>query len=239
MNITDLSIWIAFSAGILSFFSSCVLPLYPAYLSYISGISVDRLKQDFNKKEERNRTLLHTLFFISGFSIVFIAMGYGASFVGNFFYEFQNSVRQIGAIIMIFMGFILTGWIKIQWLMQEKRLEIKNKPTGYLGSSLIGISFAAGWTPWVGPILAIILSLAATNPSSGVLYLILYSVGFAIPFFVMAFFIGSTKWIQKYSHKMMKIGGVLLIISGGLLFTNEMAKITLYLTKWFGVNWFY
>ncbi|GBF11013.1 cytochrome c biogenesis CcdA family protein [Tepidibacillus sp. HK-1] len=238
MDGASINIWIAFGAGILSFLSPCVLPLYPSYLSYITGISVDQLKNDFSKKEIRNRALMHTLFFVIGFSIIFISLGFGASFLGNLFYESQDIVRKLGAVLIILMGLFITGWVKWNWLMKEKRFELKNKPTGYLGSTLIGVSFAAGWTPCVGPILAMILTLAASDPSQGIILLIAYSFGFAIPFFIMAFFISQTRWILRYSDKIMKIGGVILILIGLLLFTDQLSKITVYLTKWFGVSWF-
>ncbi|WP_339061822.1 cytochrome c biogenesis protein CcdA [Tepidibacillus marianensis] len=234
----DINILLAFGAGILSFFSPCVLPLYPSYLSYITGISIDKLQNQFNKKEIRNRALIHTLFFAIGFSIIFIVMGFAASLIGDLFYQFQNILRQIGGLMMIFMGLMVAGWVKWSWFMKERRFELKNKPTGYIGSSLIGISFAAGWTPCVGPILAAILTLAASDPTKGSLLLTFYSIGFAIPFFVMSFFISTTKWIVRYSHIIMKIGGAILILVGILLFTNQMAKITVFLIKWFGVSWF-
>jgi len=234
----DINILLAFGAGILSFFSPCVLPLYPSYLSYITGISVDKLMNEFDKKEIRNRALIHTLFFIIGFSIVFVGMGFAASLVGEMFYQFQDVLRQIGGLMMIFMGLMVAGWLKLSWFMKEKRFDLKNKPTGYIGSSLVGISFAAGWTPCVGPILSAILALAASDPGKGSLLLTFYSIGFAIPFFIMSFFISSTKWIVRYSKLIMKIGGATLILVGILLFTGQMAKITVYLIKWFGVSWF-
>ncbi len=238
MEASSINLWIAFGAGLLSFVSPCVLPLYPSYLSYITGISVDSLKNDFNKKEIRNRALLHTLFFVIGFSIVFISMGFTASLLGDLFFQYKDVIRKIGAIIIIVMGFVIGGWIKWGWLMKERRMELKNKPVGLLGSTLIGISFSAGWTPCVGPILAMILALAANDPSRGTILLIAYSVGFAIPFFVMAFFISSTKFIVRYSGIIMKVGGILLIIIGLLLFTDQLTKITVYMTRWFGESWF-
>jgi len=233
-----LNIWIAFSAGILSFLSPCVLPLYPSFLSYITGISVEKLTTDFNKKEIRNRALLHTLFFVLGFSSVFIAMGFTASLIGDIFYQFKDSIRIIGAIIIIIMGMFIMGWIRWDWLIKEKRVTIKNRPAGYLGSSLVGISFAAGWTPCIGPILAVILALAATNPTQGTLLLAAYSLGFAIPFFIMAFFLSSTKLIVRYSSVIMKIGGISLIIIGILLLLDKLNKITVFLIDIFGQSWF-
>jgi len=238
MITAEINIWIAFGAGILSFLSPCVLPIYPLYLSYITGISVEQIKRDFNKKEIRNRALLHTLFFVLGFSIIFIAMGFTASLVGNLFYEFQDIMRVIGGILIILMGLFIGGWLKWEWLMRERRLEFKNKPTGYAGSTLIGISFAAGWTPCIGPILAVILTMAAAEPSKAIILLVAYSIGFAIPFFLMAFFISSTKWILQHSTLIMRIGGAVLVLVGILLFTDQLSKITIYLTKLFGTSWF-
>lgn len=238
MEASSINLWIALTAGLFSFVSPCVLPLYPSYLSYITGISVDSLKNEFNKKEIRNRALLHTFFFTLGFSLIFISMGFTASLIGNLFYQYQDAVRIIGGIIIIVMGLAIGGWIKWNWLLQDKRLELKNKPVGYLGSTLIGISFAAGWTPCVGPILAMILTLAASDPSRGTLLLTAYSIGFALPFFIMAFFISSTRWIMRYSGIIMKIGAILLILIGILLLTDQMSKITVYLIKWFGESWY-
>lgn len=235
---SGLNIWIAFSAGILSFFSPCVLPLYPSFLSYITGISVDKLTKEFNKKEIRYRALLHTLFFVIGFSSVFIALGFTASLIGDIFYQFKDTVRIIGALIIIIMGMFIMGWIKWDWLIREKRVTIKNRPTGYFGSVLVGISFAAGWSPCIGSILAIILALAATDPTRGTLLLGAYSLGFAIPFFVMAFFLSSTKLIVRYSRTIMKVGGIGLIIIGILLLTDKLNKITVFLIDIFGQSWF-
>ena len=238
MDVASVNLLIAFWAGILSFVSPCVLPLYPSYLSYITGISVDKLKNDINKKEIRNRAMAHTFFFVIGFSIVFIAFGMGASFLGDLLYHYKNEVRQIGAILIILMGLFTSGFIKWNWLLKERRMEIKNRPAGYFGSSIIGMSFAAGWTPCVGPILSSILLLAESDPSKSVFLLMSYSLGFALPFFIMAFFISSTRWILRYSDKIMKIGGILLITIGIMLFTNKLNLLSAYFTKWFGVSWF-
>ncbi len=238
MDGANINLLIAFWAGILSFVSPCVLPLYPSYLSYITGISVDKLKNDFDKKEIRNRAMVHTFFFVIGFSLVFIAFGMGASFLGDLLYQYKNEVRQVGAILIILMGLFTSGLIRWNWLLKERRMEIKNRPAGYFGSTIIGMSFAAGWTPCIGPILSSILLLAASDPSKSVFLLMSYSLGFALPFFIMAFFISSTRWILRYSDKIMKVGGILLIAIGILLFTNKLNILSAYFTKWFGVSWF-
>ncbi|MCF6092530.1 cytochrome c biogenesis protein CcdA [Microaerobacter geothermalis] len=234
----SVSIWLAFSAGLLSFLSPCCLPLYPSYLSYITGVSVSRLKEEGSQKELRKRTILHTLFFILGFSIIYIALGLGASFLGRVFFQYGDLIRQLSGILIVVMGLFLLGWLKSEWLMKDIRFEWKKKPTGYLGSTMVGFGFAAGWTPCVGPILTAILAMAAVNPDEGLKLILAYTAGFAVPFFLLAFFIGSTKWILKYSPVLMKVGGGVMIVMGILLFTDQLTKITVYLNNFFGTSWF-
>lgn len=235
--VTDVTLWLAFSAGVLSFLSPCVLPLYPSFLSYITGVSVHDLKEK-NHGEIRKRVLLHSIFFVIGISLIYVILGLGTSFLGDFFQKYKDLIRQLGAIIIIAMGLFLIGWLKLDFLNREKRFEIKNKPAGYLGSMVIGFVFAAGWTPCIGPILGAIIMMGASNPQLALPYTILYSIGFSLPFIVLGFFVGSTRTIVKYSNVLMKIGGWLMIILGVLLFTDQLNKITIYLNKVFGVSWF-
>ncbi|OLN22932.1 cytochrome C biogenesis protein CcdA [Domibacillus antri] len=229
---TDINIFLAFGAGFLSFISPCCLPLYPAFLSYITGMSVNELKND-NAMLQR-RSMLHTLFFLLGFSLVFVLLGFGSSFIGQFLKEWDDLIRQLGAIFIIFFGLVVTGMLQPKFMMSEKRVEFKNRPGGYLGSSLIGLAFAAGWTPCTGPILLAVMSLASTNPDSAMLYMIAYTLGFAIPFFVLSFFIGRIQWIRSNSAKIVKIGGYVMIIMGIVLFFDWMTKIIMILTPLFG-----
>ncbi len=229
----SLTIWLAFGAGFLSFVSPCVLPLYPSYISYITGVSVNQLQGE-QTGEMKRLTLFHTMFFILGFSIIFFALGLSASWLGQFFIGNQKLISMLGGVLVIVLGLFVMGIINPTWLMREKKLSVKRKSTGYLGSTLVGIGFAAGWTPCVGPILASVLVLSAANPSQGILYILAYTLGFAIPFFIMAFFIGRTKWILKYSTKLMKTGGAIMVLSGILLYTGQMTKITTYLIDIFG-----
>ena len=222
----NVTIWIAFWAGLASFISPCCLPLYPSYLSYITGISVNQLKSDNTSKDIKIRTLSHTFFFVLGFSLVFLSLGFGAGLVGELFITYSDFIRQISAILIIVMGLVLLGLFQPAWLMRDRKWNMKSKPAGYLGTLVIGIGFAAGWSPCVGPILGAILSLAVSEPGTWFPLITAYILGFAIPFFILAFFIGSTKWILKYSNKIMKIGGALMIVMGLLLFTDQMAKIT-------------
>ncbi|KAF0817544.1 MULTISPECIES: cytochrome c biogenesis CcdA family protein [unclassified Cytobacillus] len=229
---TDLNVFIALGAGFLSFVSPCCLPLYPAFLSYITGMSVGEIKEE-NAMLQR-RSMLHTLFFLIGFSAIFIAIGFGTTLLGQFFQQYQDLIRQIGAIFVFIFGLLIVGIIRPEFLMKERRFEFKNRPSGLLGSVLIGMAFAAGWTPCTGPILGAVWSLAVTNPNSAIVYMIAYILGFAIPFFVLSFFIGKMQWIRRNSAKIMKIGGLLMMIMGVVLFFNWMTKIIIFLSPLFG-----
>ncbi|TXK89829.1 cytochrome c biogenesis protein CcdA, partial [Parageobacillus sp. SY1] len=219
-------------AGFLSFISPCCLPLYPAFLSYITGISVSELKTE-NALMQR-RSLLHTLFFLLGFSLIFISIGFGTSLIGKWFSEYQDFIRQIGALLIIIFGLVIVGIWNPAFLMKDRRFSFQERPSGYIGSIIIGMAFAAGWTPCTGPILVSVIALAATNPSSGMLYMLAYSLGFAVPFFILSFFIGKLQWIRRHSEKMMKIGGYVMIAMGVVLFFDWMTKIITYTTSIFG-----
>ncbi|MFZ3587814.1 cytochrome c biogenesis CcdA family protein [Bacillus sp. DJP31] len=228
----DINLFLAFGAGFLSFISPCCLPLYPAFLSYITGVSVSDLKSE-NSSLQR-KSFLHTLFFLVGFSVIFIAIGFGSSFIGAFFTDYQDLIRQLGAILIIAMGFVVVGLLNPEFLMKDRRVTLKNRPTGYVGSFLIGLAFAAGWTPCSGPILLSVTLLATNNPGSAMFYMIAYVLGFAIPFFILSFFVGKLNWIKKYNVTIMKVGGYLMIIMGIFLFFNWMTKITIYFSNMFG-----
>ncbi|WP_080846331.1 cytochrome c biogenesis CcdA family protein [Cytobacillus gottheilii] len=225
---TDINLFLALGAGFLSFISPCCLPLYPAFLSYITGMSVGELKNDNAMLQKRS--LLHTAAFLVGFSIIFIALGFSSSFIGEFFREYNNLIRQIGAIFIVIFGLMIVGLITPEFLMKERRFEFKNRPAGYFGSVLIGLAFAAGWTPCMGPILVSVIALAAANPSSGIFYMIAYTLGFAVPFFALSFFIGKLQWIKKHNVKFMKIGGYIMIVMGVILFFDWMTMIISYFT---------
>ena len=229
---TDLNLFIAMGAGFLSFISPCCLPLYPAFLSYITGMSVGEIKSDNGMLQRRS--LMHTIFFLIGFSIIFVAIGFGTSFIGSFFIEYQDLIRQIGAIFIVFFGFIIIGFINPTFMMKDHRFEFKNRPSGFIGSILIGMSFAAGWTPCTGPILMSVILLAGSNPESGIVYMLAYSLGFAIPFLLLSFFVGRMNWIRKHNVKIMKIGGYIMIIMGIFLFFDWMTAIISLLTALFG-----
>jgi len=230
--LTDLNLFLAFGAGLLNFISPCTLPLYPAFISYITGMSLDELQSD--KKVSRKSGIIHTILFLIGFSVIFIFLGYSSSLVGTFFIQYQDLLRQIGAIFILLFGLMIIGFFQPQFLMKEKKLGFKNRPAGYFGTFLIGLAFSAGWTPCTGPITGAVFMMASQNPGSGVWYMITYVLGFAIPFFLLSIFITRVKWIQKYSGKITKVGGYLMIGLGILLFFDGLRYIIVWISPFFG-----
>lgn len=224
----QINVWIAFGAGIASFISPCCLPLYPSYLSYITGISVKELKEGNNVKRVRLQTLLHALFFIVGLSVVFYTVGWSTGQLSDFFRDYRDIIRKLSALLILMMGLIMLGVFQPKMMMREMKLSLKWKPAGYLGAFLVGIGFAAGWSPCVGPILSSILALTATQPDTWFVMMTAYCLGFAIPFLALAFFVGSTKWIVRYSTIMMKVGGAVMLIIAVLMFTDQLTQITIW-----------
>ncbi len=241
-EVASVSVWLALTAGIISFISPCTLPLYPVFLSYITGVSVKELEENKSLKI-RSKLLLHSVFFLLGVSIVFIGLGMGFSYAGQWIQGLLvgtsgELLQRFAGIFMVFMGLFVGGWLQMKALLKERRMKFAKKPAGYIGSILIGVGFAAGWTPCIGPIFASILVLSASNPSEGVLYTIIYSIGFAVPFLLLSFFIGSTRFIIRYSQVIMKVGGILMIGIGVILFTGQMNKISIFLLRLIEGTWF-
>lgn len=232
---------LAFGAGALSFLSPCVLPIFPAYLSYITGISVKEL-QDRQDIKIRSTLLTHSVFFLLGVSLVFISLGIGASFLGQFIQNLLSGnsgllIQRLAGIFIIVMGLFVGGWLNIKFLMQEKRMQYRKKNVSYLGTFLVGLGFAAGWTPCIGPIFASILFLAASNPGHGIVYTVMYVIGFVLPFLILTFFLGSTKWIVQKSGVIMKIGGAIMIVMGLVLFTGQLPRISQFLLDLVDGTW--
>ena len=248
-NVTLLA---AFGAGLLSFISPCVLPLIPGYLSYISGLSLDEMRGTVPAgggaavavvapPHVRRRVLLASLAFILGFSIVFVALGASATLIGQFLVNRLTLFSRIAGAIIIIFGLHTMGVLRIEWLYQEKRVHTTGKPVGFIGAMLVGIAFAFGWTPCIGPILAGILALAATQDTagSGVQLLAVYSAGLAVPFFGAALainkFFAALSRIRKHYHTIELVSGALLVIIGVLIFTNKFTIIAQWLTPYLPV----
>jgi cytochrome c-type biogenesis protein len=249
-NVTLLA---AFGAGLLSFISPCVLPLIPGYLSYISGMSLDEMRGNTPASaagaavavaapvDARRRVILSSLAFILGFSIVFVSLGASASAIGRFMMARLDILGKIAGAIIIVFGLHTMGVLRIEWLYQEKRVQTKKRPAGLLGAMLVGIAFAFGWTPCIGPILAGILAVAATQDTvgSGVQLLSAYSLGLGVPFLATAlaidrFFAAFAK-IRKHYHKVELVSGALLVVIGLLIFTNRFTVIAQWLTPYLPV----
>jgi len=228
----DLTVFLAFGAGFLSFISPCSLPLYPVFLSYITGVSVDELKE--NNGFIKKRAFLHTFFFLLGFSVIFLALGLSTSALGNLFFKYNAVIRQAGAILIIFFGLVVLGFFKPAFLLKDRKVTFRERPSGYAGSILIGMGTAAGWTPCTGPILASVIALSVSHPGQGLIYMLFYVLGFAVPFVIFAFFIGRFNGIKKYHLKLTKTGGALMIVVGVFLYFDWMSKLSSYLTQLFG-----
>lgn len=236
-----LGMFLALGAGALSFLSPCVLPIFPAYLSYITGMSVREI-QDGKSREIRRKLLTHSVFFLIGVSLVFIALGIGASFLGKWIQGLLTGssgllLQRLAGIFIIVMGLFVGGWLNITALMKERRLQYKKANVSYLGTFFVGTGFAAGWTPCIGPIFGSILFLAASNPGQGIFYTIMYVIGFALPFLVLTFFLGSTRWIVQKSELIMKTGGIIMVAMGLVLFTGQMPRIAEFLLDFVEGTW--
>jgi cytochrome c-type biogenesis protein len=228
------SIWLAFLAGLLSFVSPCCLPLYPSYISYISGVSFERGAERSVTRDVRRRALSHALFFVLGFSVIFVALGASASLIGVLFAQYHTLVSQIGGAIVILMGLVLLGVIRPGFLMREAKWHARYQPGGYLGAFVVGLSFSAGWTPCIGPILAAVLAIAATSRANGILLLFVYTAGFAIPFLLLAYTLGSVRWLQRYSGIVSRAGGGVMVVMGVLLLTGRLTLVIQWLIRLYG-----
>jgi cytochrome c-type biogenesis protein len=162
----DISFPLAFLAGLLSFLSPCVLPLIPSYVSFITGISFKDLTVGIERKRIRYLTMTNSLAFIAGFSSVFIGLGISSSAIGNFLFQYMDMIRMIGGVLVIIFGFFIAGFLELDFLMKEKKIHLSGKPAGYIGTFVVGMTFAAGWSPCIGPILGAILVYAGSKGSA-------------------------------------------------------------------------
>jgi cytochrome c-type biogenesis protein len=222
----SVGVLVAFTAGLFSFLSPCVLPLFPSYVSFITGMSVSDLTADLSGAARR-RVMLHALAFVLGFSMVFVALGASFSAAGQFLLDYRNLIRQIGGALIVLFGLYIAGVFKLAAMGRTMQFQLREKPAGYLGSLLVGITFAIGWTPCVGPILGGILSLAATaeNVGRGVALLIAYSAGLGVPFLLSALalgpFLAFFKRYRPFIPVVERGAGLLLVAVGVLVFLNS------------------
>jgi cytochrome c-type biogenesis protein len=220
-----LGVVVAFSAGLFSFLSPCVLPLFPSYLSFVTGMSVSDLSADLTSAARR-RVMLHAVTFVIGFSVVFVALGASFSAAGAFLLEYRDWIRRVGGVLIVVFGLYIAGILRIEIFGRVQQLRLCEKPAGYIGSFIVGLTFAIGWTPCVGPILGAILSLAGTADTvqRGVGLLAAYSAGLGVPFLLSAVALGAfLKFFKRYRPfipAVERVAGVLLVVVGVLVFTN-------------------
>jgi cytochrome c-type biogenesis protein len=220
-----LGVAVAFAAGLLSFLSPCVLPLVPSYIGFLTGMTLPEMVA------RRRLALIHALLFVAGFSLVFILLGASATALGRALNVYQIWLQRIGGVLIIGFGLLCLGLFKLDALSLERRVQLERKPVGYLGSLLVGMAFAAGWTPCIGPVLGGILGLAATSAdlSRGMLLLAFYSAGLAVPFLIAAVAVESFfGWFQRFRRFLpwvMRVSGVLLVFVGLLLVTGEFTRL--------------
>lgn len=227
----------AILAGLLSFISPCVLPLIPGYLSFISGVSIDELSSRERSNSHLGKVVLNTVFFVIGFSLVFVVLGATASKLGTLLQSNLNIFNKIAGIVVFLFGLHVAGVFKVSALNYEKRFHAKGRKMGIMGSMVIGIAFAFGWTPCIGPILGTILTLAAQQNSvnHGVMLLLFYSAGLGIPFILTAllfnYLIGTFGFIKRHFRAVEIISGGLLMLVGVLIFFNLLQIISVFILE--------
>lgn len=238
--VRSVDLWTAFGAGIFSFISPCVLPIIPSYMFFISGTSAATVApaeelSEAERAARRRQIISSAIWFILGFSLVFIALGATATGLGQVLKSYHDILRKIGGIVIIVLGLHMMGLIQIKALLYEKRLHLKARPPGFWGAFLIGISFALGWTPCIGPILGAILAIASTKAqvSEGIWLLSVYSLGLAIPFFLAALLMDRIfvyfRKIQKHMRTISRVSGLFMIAVGILIYSNWLQSLSNYL----------
>lgn len=225
----SLGLFIAFSAGLLSFLSPCVLPLVPSYITFITGMNLEDLHSS------RRTNLLHAIFFVIGFTLIFLALGAGATMFGQLMLRYRDWISRIGGVLIILFGLYMVGMFNFAFMNRDTRFYIANKPLGYFGTLIVGIAFGAGWSPCIGPILGAILTMAANEADlqRGLFLLFTYSMGLAVPFIAAAMmverFIAVFAKLRKQIVWVNRIAGVLLIFVGVLMVTNRFTMLATWL----------
>ena len=230
METPTIGVLIAFSAGLLSFLSPCVLPLIPSYVTFITGLSLDDVQH------ARKAALVHGMLFVLGFSLIFLAMGAGATMLGQSLLRHRDWISRVGGVVIIVFGLYLLGVLNIGFMSRERRFHVADKPVGYFGTLFVGIAFGAGWTPCLGPILGSILVYTGSQADlgKGMWLLSAYSLGLAVPFLLSAVAIERfTTFFQRMRRQMVwvsRISGVVMIGIGVLLVTNYFTVLAAWLT---------
>jgi len=235
----SVSLFGALLAGLISFISPCVLPIVPGYLSFISGINVAQMKDGDKPKGLARRVGITSLAFVLGFSTVFVTLGAAATLVGYYLQRYKRELGMAGGLVIIILGLHTAGILPIKWLLYEKRAEVRTRPMGLVGAYVVGLAFAFGWTPCIGPILGAILLYASQQATvtEGVLLLSAYSLGLGIPFVLSGLaineFFAAFGRIRRHMKAVEYVSGALLVGVGLLLLTNRLAVLAQYFAKLF------
>jgi cytochrome c-type biogenesis protein len=233
MEVASVGWFVAFTAGLLSFLSPCVLPLVPTYITFISGVSLDELET----ASARRTALVHGVLFTLGFSLIFVAIGAIASGIGQVAVANRGWISKVGGVLIIVFGLYLMGILRSAMLSSEKRLHLANKPAGYLGTVFVGIAFGAGWTPCIGPILASIYTYASTRETMGEALglLVAYSLGLAVPFVLSAVavdrFMAFFQRVKRHMLWLQRGTGALMVAIGLLMVTGRFTVLASYLNR--------
>jgi cytochrome c-type biogenesis protein len=233
------SLFAAFAAGIISFISPCILPLIPMYISFISGLSLEEIRTGTDRKQVLTRVTISSILFVLGFSIIFISLGASATFVGRFMLSRLAMLSKIAGVVIIIMGLHIAGVFRIGFLNYEKRFHLSSRPAGFLGPFLVGLAFALGWTPCIGPVLGTILAYSGSQEKvwQGILLLSMYSLGLGIPFLLTGIsinaFLSLLKKIQRYYRGIEIFVGVCLVFMGVLFITGSFNILGGYMIRWF------
>jgi cytochrome c-type biogenesis protein len=235
----SVSLFTAFLAGIISFVSPCVLPIVPGYLSFISGINVAQLRGAEAPRELARRVAITSAAFVLGFSTVFVALGAAATYVGYLLQQYKRGLGIVGGVVIIVLGLHTAGILPIKWLLYEKRADVKSRPMGLLGAYVVGLAFAFGWTPCIGPILGAILLYASQQETvgQGVLLLSAYSAGLGIPFILSGLaingFFAAFSRMRRHMKAVEYVSGALLVGVGLLLVTGRLTVLANFFSKMF------
>lgn len=227
----QVSVLLAFAAGVVSFLSPCVLPVVPSYITFITGLSIEQL-QDGGVPGARRTALLHSLAFGVGFGLVFLTLGLVATALGQSFNRLLPGITKIGGVVVILFGLYMVGVLRPAALGREWRVHLTSKPAGLLGSLTVGVAFGAGWTPCIGPVLGTILLYAGLEGTAlhGMGLLTAYGLGLGLPFIVAAvtfnWFLVSLKGVRQWAGHLEKVAGTLLIVLGVLMVTGHFATLS-------------
>lgn len=235
---SEVNLILAFTAGVLGFVSPCIVPLIPGYLSFVSGLSLTEMDLAA-RRAKLGQVLGSTAFFVLGFSLIFTALGASASLLGSFILDYRVALGRVGGIVVVMLGLSVLGVVKVPGLYRERRLEVRRRPGGVLGAVPVGMAFGFAWTPCVGPVLAAILTLAATTQGAGggASLLFAYSLGLGLPFLVAAVLVTSAvdsfAWLRRHGRAIETVSGAFLVVMGGAMIFDLVFRLNTWILRVF------